>query len=149
MAARLDRRGRVTTETVYGHAVFDEAGGKTRVPIALHFDTADACAVKVTFTNQIDGDTTAVVWVFARSLLRNALNGHHAGSGDIRLWLNENGTAVRMAISSPEGNGLCTLPAALVRLFVKRIYRMVPPGAETFDVEAVIAGCLSGRRRGW
>lgn len=148
MAARLDRSRRVTAETVHGNAALEEPGMTFRAPISLHFDTADACAVKLTFT-QTDAGTQPVSWVFARSLLRNALNGHHAGLGDIRLWLGEDGTRVYVAISSPEGRTLCSLPAALVRLFVKRIYRMVPPGAETFDVEAVIAGCLSGRRRGW
>lgn len=141
----------MNTVTVGGFAhMLNEQRQPVREPIALHYDKRDPFAVELTFTGadhrQPNGE--ALTWVFARELLREGLD-VHAGIGDVRLWpVGTQCLQVHITLTSPEGTGIGWLPATLVRLFLARADKLVPRGSETFDVDGVIDGCLSGRRRG-
>lgn len=98
------------------------------VPARLSYRTADPYAACITF--HVDS-ISPVTWTFARELLAAGVF-RAAGEGDVRVWPGRTGgrAVVCMALSSPLGEALVTLPAAAVSGWLELTMRMVPPGAE-------------------
>lgn len=136
----------MSTETVGGFAhMLDERGRPVREPIALHYNSSDPLAIELTFSSRINpAKGEALTWVFARDLARAGLE-RHSGIGDVRVWPSNDGLRLHIVLDSPEGYGHGWLPATLVRLFLARADKLVPPSTEVCDVDGAIAGCLAGR----
>lgn len=99
------------------------------VPTRLRYDAADPYAVHVTFH---DGSEAPVRWTFARDLLIEGLF-RPSGHGDVRVWparAVDQGNAVFLALSSPEGEALIEVHAPALSAWLERTLRLVAPGAE-------------------
>ncbi|MEE1928116.1 SsgA family sporulation/cell division regulator [Streptomyces sp. TRM 70351] len=103
------------------------------VPARLVYRADDPYAVHVTFHI---GSSGPVHWTFARELLVEGAR-RSCGEGDVRVWpvRRAGGGALRLALSSPEGEALLEAPAGPVAAWVERTLRLVPPGRESAELE--------------
>jgi hypothetical protein len=100
----------------------------------LRWSLDDPCAVRMTF-----GD---IEWHVARDLLRAGCDAP-VGAGDISIEPVGRSVAVHLtATADDECDERVLLPRTAVRRFLDRTYRVVRRGAESYDVDAVIAACL-------
>ncbi|MEV0925415.1 SsgA family sporulation/cell division regulator [Streptomyces spongiicola] len=98
------------------------------VPARLTYRGDDAYAVHITFHI---GSERPVHWTFARELLVEGVF-RACGEGDVRVWpTRDNGRkAIRIALTSPDGDALLEAPSAQVSAWLERTLRAVPPGTE-------------------
>ncbi|HLH84558.1 MAG TPA: SsgA family sporulation/cell division regulator [Trebonia sp.] len=116
------------------------------VTARLVYSRDDPYAVRIAFPA---GRGKLVEWVFARDLLSMGMEGR-AGLGDVTVWPpagSGNGTpgsVLNVELSSPSGRVHFTAPAKKVSAFLRRTYRVVPPGGESehVDIDAGLAGVL-------
>jgi hypothetical protein len=105
------------------------APGRT-LPVSarLSYRSWDPYSVHISFT--LEG-RAPVSWVFARSLLAEGFV-RPSGLGDVRIWPGgaQQPECLYLALSSPHGQALFTLPAAAVTPWVGTTYHLVPDGFE-------------------
>ncbi|MEV0962104.1 MULTISPECIES: SsgA family sporulation/cell division regulator [unclassified Streptomyces] len=107
------------------------------VPARLTYRGDDAYAVHITFHV---GSERPVHWTFARELLVEGVF-RACGEGDVRVWpaRDDGRNAIRIALTSPDGDALLEAPSAQVSAWLERTLRAVPPGTEAenpcFDAE--------------
>jgi hypothetical protein len=88
-------------------------------------------------------------WVFARSILTDALNGEHGGIADVRMWLAGRDTFLKLqareTIFSDEASALLIMRTAELRRFHAATARIVKPSAETVVItDAALNAWLAG-----
>ncbi|MGK5529431.1 SsgA family sporulation/cell division regulator [Streptomyces sp. URMC 129] len=103
------------------------------VPALLRYRSDDPFAVHITFHL---GSEAPVHWTFARDLLVEGVF-RPSGQGDVVLWpaRDEGRNVVWLSLRSPEGDALLRAPAAALSAWLERTMRLVPPGAETEQVD--------------
>ncbi|WP_326596878.1 SsgA family sporulation/cell division regulator [Streptomyces sp. NBC_01803] len=103
------------------------------VPALLRYRSDDPFAVHVTFHL---GSEAPVRWTFARDLLVEGLF-RPSGQGDVLLWpaRAEGRDVVWLSLRSPDGDALLRAPAAALSAWLERTMRLVPPGAETEQID--------------
>lgn len=99
------------------------------VEVAMHFDPEDPAAVEFTFENQ---DGTTAVWLFARDLLKEALEDGQSGFCDVLFQVI--GDDIKMGLISPDGKGYVLFSQEIMSEFVELIYEEVPDGEDEYDV---------------
>lgn len=109
------------------HTVVKVAGEKT-LEVELHFDEEDPAAVCFIFYNE---DDTSAEWVFARDLLKEALEEEKSGAGDVLFQVT--GEQVKMGLISPQGKGYVLFDKELIEEFVELIYEDVPEGEDVYE----------------
>ncbi|MFE0820682.1 SsgA family sporulation/cell division regulator [Streptomyces sp. NPDC058847] len=119
------------------------APGRTiPVPARLSYRSWDAYSAHITFT--LEGHTP-VTWVFARNLLAEGLV-RPSGLGDVRVWPAgaEQPGPLYLALSSPDGQALFTVPADVVTPWLEMTYRVVPAGFEgaSLDLDSELSQLL-------
>jgi hypothetical protein len=101
------------------------------VPAEFRYYPNDPFAVHVEFHT---GKNEAVQWSFARGLLSNGLN-RPTGDGDVHIGPHQgkknNGTIIRIKLSSPEGEALLEAPRLQLAEFLRQTKRIVPTGKES------------------
>ncbi|MBB5852511.1 SsgA family sporulation/cell division regulator [Amycolatopsis umgeniensis] len=108
----------------------------------LVYDAADPWAVTLT----VRGGDNWVPWVFARSLLTDAMTAggsmlDRVGDGDVRITVR--GTHVLLELDSPSGHAYLRLSRADVDRLLDQAEQLVPEGAEALDWDqemALLAG---------
>lgn len=115
----------------------DARGRSIALPAHLGYDPADPWAVEMTFSN-LTGD---VRWLVARDLLLDGLT-QPTGEGDVLLWpsIDEDGcAAVVLELCSPHGRLVAQLSTRELSAFLARTCALVPQGAETVDLDGLVA----------
>ncbi|CAI9407760.1 SsgA family sporulation/cell division regulator [Nocardioides sp. T2.26MG-1] len=115
----------------------DASGRSVDLPSTFEYDAADPWAVWITFRSPRD----QVRWAVGRDLLLQGLT-DPAGEGDIQLWpsIDENGrAAVVMELHSPDGRLVTQLHTHELYRFLTRTLAMVPVGAESIDLDELVA----------
>ncbi|MFE0420538.1 SsgA family sporulation/cell division regulator [Streptomyces tendae] len=86
-----------------------------------------------------------VTWTFARDLLAEG-SVRPSGLGDVRVWPGEGEQTGRLylALTSPHGHALLTMPRDAMTTWLGQIYRLVPPGFEetALDLDAELSQLL-------
>ncbi|MFJ8912326.1 SsgA family sporulation/cell division regulator [Amycolatopsis sp. NPDC102389] len=104
----------------------------------LAFDVDDPWAV--TLTVRTGGDNW-VPWVFARSLLTDAMVAggstlDRVGDGDVQITAH--GSHVLVELDSPSGHAILRLPRADVDRLLDEAEQLVPEGGEVLDWDSEI-----------
>ncbi|WP_158542751.1 SsgA family sporulation/cell division regulator [Phytoactinopolyspora halophila] len=115
------------------------------LPAEFRYSADDPLAVTVVFDV---GSESPVQWVFARDLLSTGLK-RETGLGDVVVGPVEDAhgvPAVKISLSSPDGDALLLAPAAHVDEFVAHTCRLVPPGTEgqLLDIDLALGSLLDG-----
>lgn len=98
------------------------------VPARLTYRTEDPYAVQLSFHVT---SPRPVTWTFSRDLLIEGVF-RTTGEGDVRIFPGKVGgrSVVCLALSSPEGRALVTVPVKEVSGWLERTLRLVAPGLE-------------------
>lgn len=85
-----------------------------------------------------------VEWTLGRDLLAEGLH-RPAGQGDVQLWPSRTGR-LWLALSSPDGHCLASMPRHRVAAFLARTYAWVPRDQEAdhVDLDAAVGRLLEG-----
>jgi hypothetical protein len=131
------------TNIICTQAMFDLIAPDSTVPVKveLEYSVRDPYAVQASFRT---GNTSAVVWVFARDLLADGLS-EPSGDGDVRVApMAHDPGRVELVLNSPSGHATFTTCAATLAEFLERTYEAVPPGAEYswLDFDAALTSLL-------
>lgn len=124
-------------EVVPMHLVLPDA---SVLPISaeLRFDAADPYTVRMVFT----GTHSSSTWLIGRELLAHGLLADAAapaGTGDVRLWRDEDPGYLLVALSGVEGDALLAGPADPFVRFVAATVALVPFGSEGPHMEDEIS----------
>ena len=124
-------------EVVPMHLVLSDA---SVLPInaELSFEAADPYTVRVSFA----GAQTTSMWLIGRELIAHGVladSSAPAGTGDVRIWRDEDPTYLLVALSGVEGDALLAGPAEPFVRFVARTVALVPFGAESPRMEDEIS----------
>ncbi len=111
-------------------------------PVELSYTARDPYAVRIIL---IEGDGTAVPWLFARDLLREALAGGLAGmpGGDVLAWCTAAGR-IRVELRVDGDCSGLDFDYDVVGWFLAETDRLVPPGGEHRLTDALIDEYLKG-----
>ena len=103
------------------------------VEAAFRYEPSDPFAVRAEF-QLVPGDEP-VVWVFARELVLDGLQGP-AGRGDVALWpsRSQGQPVVCIALSSPDGQALMECRRGDLVRFLEQTLARVPAGEESHHV---------------
>lgn len=141
-ATKANQAGKTTTVTsTLTLELIDANGASTPLETALSYDPSDPFAVSAAFMT-VAG---CVEWTFGRDLLIGGLY-EPTGDGDVHVWPCLDGDArsvVIVELCSPDGEALVQARAADVTAFVDRMTSAVAPGAESVDVDSVIAAIFA------
>ncbi|QNN99282.1 hypothetical protein SEA_FAUST_210 [Streptomyces phage Faust] len=96
--------------------------------VEMHYDEEDPAAVCFIFENE---DETYVEWIFARDLLKEALEEERSGAGDVLFQVI--GEQMKMGLISPESKGFVLFDKELIEEFVEMIYEEVPEGEDSYE----------------
>lgn len=132
------RAVRLRTMAAVAHPVAD-AGAE--VGVLLEWRPADPLAVTASF----DGGGTPSSWSIGRDLLHAGL-ARRAGDADVTAWPGLAGTLF-LHLDNGARDMTLVLDADEAERFLARTFRLVPRGAETYDVDAVLASVLGGDGR--
>ena len=124
-------------EVVPMHLVLSDA---SVLPITaeLSFEAGDPYTVRIVFT----GSHSTSTWLIGRELLAHGLFADAAvpaGTGDVRIWRDEDPTYLLVALSGVEGDALLAGPADPFVRFVDATVRLVPFGGEGLRMEDEIS----------
>lgn len=124
-------------EIVPMHLVLPDA---SVLPISaeLSFDAADPYTVRIVFT----GTHSTSTWLIGRELLAHGLladAGAPAGTGDVRIWRDEDPSYLLVGLSGVEGDALLAGPAEPFVRFVDATVALVPFGSESDQMEDEIS----------
>lgn len=117
----------------------DKYGRVADLLTILTYTKDDPYAVTISFRSNF-GD---VVWHASREVLRQGTHGH-AGEGDLRVHLRENGAEFVIDLSSPDGKQEVAYSTRDLSNFLFRTYQLVPDGTESkhLDLDALLAEIL-------
>ncbi|MDT0164818.1 SsgA family sporulation/cell division regulator [Actinotalea sp. AC32] len=104
----------------------------------LSFDAADPYTVRIVFT----GTHSTSTWLIGRELLAHGLladTGSPAGTGDVRIWRDEDPSYLLVGLSGVEGDALLAGPAEPFVRFVDATVALVPFGQESDQMEDEIS----------
>lgn len=115
-------------EVVPMHLVLSDA---SVLPISaeLSFDAADPYTVRIAFS----GAHSTSTWLIGRELIAHGVLADAnapAGTGDVRIWRDEDPTYLLVALSGVEGDALLAGPAEPFVHFLAKTVELVPFGAE-------------------
>jgi hypothetical protein len=107
------------------------------VPARLVYRSDDPYAMHITFHI---GSDTPVHWTFARELLLEGVF-RPCGEGDVRVWpgRSQGRNIICLALRSPDGDALLHAPAQAIAAWLERTLRVVPPGSEGDQLDALDA----------
>lgn len=124
--------------------VIEDIQGRTSgcQPVTFFYDPAAPIRVEMRYGDGVDN-----VWVFARSLLTDALGapvgpGSAAGVGDLRVIPYPE--KIRFVFRSPEGSGVFDAERWEIATFLDQTLSLVPEDREQVDVDAFLAGLMQG-----
>jgi Streptomyces sporulation and cell division protein, SsgA len=111
------------------------------VNATFQWNRSDPLFIETTFhqTEEYGGDTR---WLISRDLLTDALKGGEAGTGDVRVWLDNGwlGPVLVLRFANREISAELTTEMEPVIRFLTSTYEAVPRGEEVIDVDALIKG---------
>lgn len=111
-----------------------------RLPVTLRFDERDPFAVWLLFPPRDPGEDA---WPVDRGLVAAGLDGP-SGVGNVTVAPLFGGR-VAVTLRSPGDGPVAVLFNRMdLFAFLRRTFRLVPPGAERLDVDAELAALLSG-----
>ncbi len=124
-------------EVVAMHLVLSDA---SVLPIRaeLTFDASDPYTVRMEFT----GTHSNCTWLIGRELIAQGVLADPtspAGTGDVRIWRDEDPTFILLALSGVEGDALLAGPAEPFARFVAATTVLVPFGSESTRMEDEIS----------
>jgi hypothetical protein len=119
--------------------------GTALPPVLLRWTADDPAAVVLRFDAGSVEPGDSPDWVFARDLLLTGLI-EFVGSGDVQVWPVRALMALHIALGRGEEKVTVRLPWAAVQVFLRRTCLLVQPGAETYDVDGLIAQLMEGAR---
>ncbi len=108
----------------------------------IGFRASDPYTVHATFV----GPHSASTWLIGRELLVEGLDATvdaPAGTGDVRVWRDEDPMFVLIALSGVEGSALLASPAGPLEFFAKATNAVVPVGAEGESMESEISTLIA------
>ena len=95
----------------------------------LRFDAADPYTVHVAFM----GERSTSTWLIGRELMAHGILADAAapaGTGDVRIWRDQDPTYLLIALSGVEGDALLAGPAEPFATFLAATVELVPFGTE-------------------
>lgn len=124
-------------EVVAMHLVLSDA---SVLPITaeLSFEADDPYTVRVAFT----GAHSTSTWLIGRELFAHGLladTAAPAGTGDVRIWRDEDPAYLLIALSGVEGDALLAGPIEPFERFVAATVALVPFGSESPRMEGEIS----------
>ncbi|HWS56901.1 MAG TPA: SsgA family sporulation/cell division regulator [Actinotalea sp.] len=124
-------------EVVPMHLVLADA---SVLPISaeLAFDATDPYTVRVAFV----GESSTSTWLIGRELIAHGVladAASPAGTGDVRIWRDEDPAYLLMTLSGVEGEALLAGPVDPFVAFLSATVRRVPFGAESTHMESEIS----------
>lgn len=124
-------------EVVAMHLVLSDA---SVLPIRteLVFDPADPYTVHLDFT----GPHSSCTWLIGRELIAHGIladGSSPAGTGDVRIWRDDDPTFLLFALSGVEGDALLAGPAEAFARFISATTQVVPFGSESSRMEEEIS----------
>ena len=130
-------RGQQVREVIPMHLVLADA---SVLPIRaeLAFDASDPYTVKAAFS----GSTSTSTWLVGRELIAHGVLADAtapAGTGDVRIWRDEDPTYLLVALSGVEGDALLAGPAEPFIRFLAATVALVPFGSEGSHMEDEIS----------
>ena len=138
------RRSEVVTIDLTLRLLGSETG--IDLPARLRYEAADPYAVRLIFGLGATEET--VEWVFARELLSGGMTGP-TGGGDVRIAPGtiedpDSRTELTVALSSPSGSAMLSVPRALATNFLLATYELVWPGCESqhLDLDSAVESLL-------
>ncbi len=129
--------GRAVREIAPMHLVLADA---TTLPVSaeLSFDVGDPYTVRIAFV----GAHSTSTWLIGRELIAHGLLAEEsapAGTGDVRIWRDEDPTYVLVALSGVEGEALLAGAARPFMNFLAATVELVPFGSEGDRMEEEIS----------
>lgn len=124
-------------EVVAMHLVLSDAS-VLPVRTELSFDPADPYTVRLDFT----GSQSSCTWLIGRELIAHGIladGSAPAGTGDVRIWRDEDPTFLLFALSGVEGDALLAGPAEAFARFIAATTQLVPFGTESSQMEEEIS----------
>lgn len=124
-------------EVVAMHLVLSDAS-VLPIKAELGFDAADPYTVRLEFT----GPHSSCTWLIGRELIAQGIladPGTPAGTGDVRIWRDEDPTFLLIALSGVEGDALLAGPAEPFARFIAASTTLVPFGSESSRMEQEIS----------
>ena len=116
------------------------------VTAELGFRASDPYTVRAVFT----GPHSVSTWLVGRELLAQGLLANQvapAGTGDVRVWRDDDPTYVLISLSGVEGDALLASPAEPLERIVATTRQLVPFGTESTrmdpEISRVIAALLT------
>lgn len=133
----MSEPARDACEVVPMHLVLSDA---SVLPISaeLAFDAGDPYTVRIAFT----GAHSTSTWLIGRELIAHGLLADAsapAGTGDVRIWRDEDPTYLLVALSGIEGDALLAGPAEPFVRFLDATISIVPFGGESAKMESEIS----------
>lgn len=124
-------------EVVPMHLVLSDA---SVLPISaeLGFEASDPYTVRIAFT----GAHSTSTWLIGRELIAHGILADAtapAGTGDVRIWRDEDPAYLLVALSGIEGDALLAGPAEPFIRFLNATISIVPFGAESTRMEDEIS----------
>jgi len=104
----------------------------------LDFDAADPYTIRVAFV----GAQSTSTWLIGRELIAHGVLADAAapaGTGDVRIWRDEDPAYLLMTLSGVEGEALLAGPVEPFVSFLSATVRRVPFGAESTHMEDEIS----------
>jgi len=112
------------------------------VTAELCFRAADPYTVRAVFT----GPHSMSTWLIGRELLAQGLvasQAFPAGTGDVRVWRDDDPTFVLISLSGVEGDALLAAPAEPVERFIATTQQLVPFGTESTRMDPEISRLIA------
>ncbi|AUG81576.1 SsgA family sporulation/cell division regulator [Kitasatospora sp. MMS16-BH015] len=104
------------------------APNSPQVEAWLEYRVEDPYAVRLVFGARCSLSDEPVVWVFARQLLADGLDGA-TGLGDVRVWPHDPEQMV-VELRSATASALMLIGTDEIRVFLAAAHGLVPPGGE-------------------
>ncbi len=124
-------------EVVAMHLVLSDAS-VLPVRAELTFDVSDPYTVRMDF----NGAHSNCTWLIGRELIAQGVladPSSPAGTGDVRIWRDEDPTFLLLALSGVEGDALLAGPAEPFARFIAATTALVPFGSESSRMEDEIS----------
>ena len=112
------------------------------VTAELGFRAADPYTVRAVFT----GPHSMSTWLIGRELLAQGVHATQdspAGTGDVRVWRDDDPSYVLISLSGVEGDALLAAPAEPIERFVTTTQQLVPFGSESTRMDPEISRLIA------
>ena len=112
------------------------------VTAELSFRAIDPYTVRASFT----GPHSKSTWLIGRELLAQGLvasQAFPAGTGDVRVWRDDDPAFVLISLSGVEGDALLAAPAEPVERFIATTQQLVPFGTESSRMDPEISRLIA------